>query len=118
MNESLGPTGNIMDTIQSIFVVFLFFSALAILGLNLAALMVGRRRNRRGYFVWGIVSCILALIPTLVAMGLRLTDDPQTDPYNFLPFVYFMNLFFVPAALLSALIGIYEPAEDTVEPRR
>jgi amino acid transporter len=117
MNESLGPTGNIMDLIQSIFVVFLFFSALSILGLNLTALMVGRRRDRRGYFVWGIVSCVLALIPTFLAMILGWAGDPQTDPNNFLPFVYFMNLFFVPAALLSALIGIYEPAEDTVEPR-
>lgn len=100
--------------IMSIFLVFMTVSALAILGLNVAGIITHKRIS---FFLGGIGCEILALIPLVIAMVLGLGHRAAMDPNNFMPFVLFMALFFIPAGLLSALIGIYEPAEDTVEPQ-
>lgn len=107
-----------MAMLMSILLVFLTISALAILVLNALAIRRHTRPGRRGYFVWGIVSTLLALVPLAIAIAMDLGDWDALDYFNFMPFVLFMCLFFIPAALMSALIGIYEPPDDVVKPSR
>lgn len=98
---------------MNILLVFLTISALAILALNALAISKNSRPERKGYFVWGIISTILALIPLVIAIVMGLGNRDALDDYNYMPFVLFMSLFFTPAGLMLALIAIFEPPDDT-----
>ncbi len=108
MSMNIGIPGS-----QNILLVFLTISAFVLIGLNIAGIVT---RVRIGFFIGGIICEILALIPLIITIVLGEGSRDMTDDNNFLPFTLFMALFFIPAGLMSALIGIYERPEDTTDP--
>jgi hypothetical protein len=98
---------------QDILLVFLTISALVLIGLNIAGIIT---RVKIAFFIGGIACELLALIPLVIAIALRMGNRDMTDDNNFLPFVLFMSLFFIPAGMMSALIGIYGRTEEPLDP--
>ncbi len=96
------------DTVaMNILLVALFLSAGAIALLNLV-MYFREDRHFRSFFVWGIAMVSLPMLFTLGALIAGIGYWSFRAPGNFHPFVIFTNLFFVPAGLISGLMGLFE----------
>ncbi len=97
----------------------LIFLALTALGLIAGCLFLARRVRPavRQHFTGGAFCAVLALLFTVIGLGWEIWhgiyDEPTGKFYNFLPFVWFMNIFFIPAGILAALMGIYHDRYGT-----
>ncbi len=100
----------------SVFVTFLLISALISMLVNLLAMRT-QPRDRRGYFFWGAMCQVLAVIALTIAIIFGLQYESRISDGNFLPFVYFICVFFMPAGIVSLLIGIFEPPDEERNPR-
>ncbi len=102
--------------ILGFFLVFLLVSAL-ILALVNALAMRTQPRHRRGYFFWGAMCQVLALLFIIGAILVGWQYEPARGNNNAMPFVYFVCLFFMPAGLVLLLVGIFEPSDEEHNPR-
>lgn len=102
--------------ILGFFLVFLLVSALILMLVNLLAMRT-QPRHRRGYFFWGAMCQVLALLFIIGAILVGWQYEPATGNNNAMPFVYFVCLFFMPAGLVLLFIGIFEPPDEEHSPR-
>ncbi len=100
----------------SVFVTFLLISAVISMLVNLLAMRT-QPRDRRGYFFWGAMCQVFAVIALTIAIIFGLQYESRISDGNFLPFVYFICVFFMPAGIVSLLIGIFEPPDEERNPR-
>jgi len=95
-----------MHPIQIILIILTIIS----IGLLLAS-VIGLRfvdRSLRAYLYWAGISALMALIAPITAMIRGLGFVPMLDDGNFIPFVYFAGLFFLPAAFVLLIMAWHE----------
>lgn len=97
----------------------LIFSIVSYAVMSLLSVLAAPRVGRAGrtYFLWVPVFLLLPLAANVFTLVRGLGDTYSRAGGNFVPFTAFMNLFFLPAAILIALIGFAENYNATVEQR-
>lgn len=94
----------------TILTILLFLFLFTVLGLLAVSVLALRRFKtaQRSYFYGAIASLLIALVFVSLGVIFGLGDQSSRAPYNFMPIIIMSMLFFVPAAVLSLLIGWWE----------